>query len=302
MGTDCYEIHDARFNALIFHNAQIETLWEGGRWLEGPAYLAAGRYLVYSDIPNDRVLRWDECDGSVSTFLQPCNNQNGHTVDLEGRLISCEHRRRCVSRVEHDGTRTVLADSFEGKKLNSPNDVIVKSDGSIWFSDPSYGIDSDYEGDASPAELDSRSVFRIDAQGVISKVLEQLVQPNGLAFSPDESLLYVADTGKTHKPDCLAAIWAYPVTAANQLGQGRVFAECDNGLFDGFRVDTCGNLWTSAGDGVHCYAPDGALLGKILIDETVSNLVFGGPKKNRLFICATTSLRSVYVNAKGSAR
>ncbi len=301
MSESCYEVHDPRFAGLIHSNARVEVLWQGGRWLEGPAYFPAGRYLVWSDIPNDRVMRWDENDGHVSVFSQACNNQNGHTVDLEGRLISCEHRSRCVSRIEHDGSITVLASAFEGKRLNSPNDVVVKSDGSIWFSDPSYGIDSDYEGDAAPSEIGSCSVYRIDPSGRISRVVDNLVQPNGLAFSADERLLYVADTGKTHEPNCTPAIWTYAVEN-ERLGPGQLLIESDAGLFDGFRTDTQGNIWTSAGDGVHCYAPDGALLGKILLDEVVANLVFGGPKKNRLFICATTTLRSVYVNARGAAR
>ncbi len=295
-----YEIHDPRFAGLIHENAGPETLWSGGRWTEGPAYFPAGRYLVWSDIPNDRIMRWDETDGSVSVFEQSCRNHNGHTVDLQGRMIACEHRGRCVSRYEFDGSRTVLADRFEGKRLNSPNDAVVKSDGSIWFSDPSYGIDSDYEGDAAPMEQDGRHVYRIDPDGGITRVIDDMRQPNGLAFSADESLLYVADTGKTHFPDCAPVIRRYPVAAdGRSVGAGEDFVTCDAGLFDGFRLDTQGNVWSSAGDGVHCFAPDGALLGKIPLDEVVSNLCFGGPKRNRLFICATTSLRSVYVNARG---
>ena len=297
-----YEIRDERFAKLIHGNASLETLWTGGRWTEGPAYFAAGRYLVWSDIPNDRLMRWDEMNGQVATFEQPCRNQNGHTVDRQGRLIACEHRGRCVSRYEIDGSRTVLADSYGGKRLNSPNDVVVKSDGSIWFTDPSYGIDSDYEGDASPIEQDGRHVYRIDPAGSITRVIDDMKQPNGLAFSPDESVLYVADTGRTHFPDCAPKIRRYPVAADGaSLGPGEDFVTCDAGLFDGFRLDTGGNIWSSAGDGVHCFAPDGTLLGKILIDEVVANVCFGGPKRNRLFICATTSLRSIYVNAQGIA-
>lgn len=297
-----YEIHDPRFARLIHQNAGVETLWEGGRWCEGPAYLAAGKYLIWSDIPNDRLMRWDECSGAVSVFEQPCRNQNGHTVDLQGRLVSCEHRGRQVSRVEHDGSLTVLASHFEGKRLNSPNDVVVKSDGTIWFTDPSYGIDSDYEGDAAPSEIGARNVYRIDPDGQIAMVVSDMAQPNGLAFSPDESLLYIADTGQTHFPDCTPRIRSYPVESGKRLGAGSDLVTCDAGLFDGFRVDTEGRIWSSAGDGVHCFAADGTLLGKILIDEVVANLVFGGIKKNRLFICATTTLRSVYVNATGAAR
>lgn len=295
-----YEIYDPRFSGLIHINAGPETLWTGARWTEGPAYLAAGRYLIWSDIPNDRILRWDEMNGEVATFEQPCRNQNGHTVDLQGRLIACEHRARCVSRYEADGSRTVLADSHDGKRLNSPNDVIVKSDGSVWFSDPSYGIDSDYEGEAAPMEQDGRHVYRIDPKGGITRVIDDMKQPNGLAFSPDETILYVADTGRTHFPDCEPKIRRYPVAGdGRSLGKGDDFITCDDGLFDGFRLDTDANIWTSAGDGVRCYAPDGTLLGRIVIDEVVANLCFGGPKRNRLFICATTSLRAIYVNARG---
>jgi gluconolactonase len=300
MPAENYDIRDDRFAKLIHMNAGPEILWTGGRWTEGPAYFAAGRYLIWSDIPNNRLMRWDEMNGAVSVFEQPCENQNGHTVDLQGRLIACEHLGRCVSRYEHDGTKTILADSFAGKRLNSPNDVVVKSDGSIWFTDPSYGIDSDYEGDASPMEQDGRHVYRIDPDGSLTRVIDDMKQPNGLAFSPDESILYVADTGKTHFPDCEPVIRAYRVSAEGRsVSEGTDFVTCDNGLFDGFRIDTAGNIWSSAGDGVHCFAPDGTLLGKILIDEVVANVCFGGPKRNRLFICSTTSLRSVYVNARG---
>lgn len=296
-----YEICDDRFAKLIQMNANIDTLWTGGRWTEGPAYFPAGRYLIWSDIPNDRILRWDERNGAVATFEQPCRNQNGHSVDREGRLVACEHRGRCVSRYEIDGSRTVLADSYDGKRLNSPNDVVVKSDGSIWFSDPSYGIDSDYEGDAAPMEQDGRHVYRIDPSGGITRVVHDMKQPNGLAFAPDESILYVADTGRTHFPDCEPKIRRYPLSAdGRSVGEGEDFIFCDTGLFDGFRLDTEGNIWSSAGDGVHCFAPDGTLLGKIRIDEVVANLCFGGPKRNRLFICATTSLRAIYVNARSA--
>ena len=227
-------------------------------------------------------------------------NSNGHTVDTEGRLVSCEHRARCVSRTEHDGTRTVLASHFEGKRFNSPNDVVVKSDGSIWFTDPSYGIDSDYEGDASASEIGAQQVYRIaPAGGAITVVASDFVQPNGLAFSPDEELLYIVDSGATHRADGPHHVRRFSVDAAGTLGGGEVFAVCPVGLYDGLRVDTHGNLWLSAGDGVHCHAPDGTLLGKVLVPETVANLCFGGAKRNRMFICGTTSLYSVYLNTRG---
>src|SRR5258706_3741000 len=200
--TSSFAVVDPRFRTLALPYIHVEKLYTGCRWAEGPAWFAAGRYLVWSDIPNNRMLRWDETDGSVSVFRQPSNNSNGHTVDREGRLVSCEHQSRRVTRTEHDGTRTVLADRFEGKRFNSPNDVVVKSDGSIWFSDPSYGIDSDYEGDASPSEIGACNVYRIDpATGGVSIVASDFVQPNGLAFSPDESLLYISDTGFTPYAD-----------------------------------------------------------------------------------------------------
>ncbi|MHA7773215.1 SMP-30/gluconolactonase/LRE family protein [Roseibium sp. M-1] len=301
MTAQLYDIRDVRFARLIHKNAKMDTLWTGGRWTEGPAYLAAGRYLIWSDIPNDRILRWDEMNGAIATFEQPCRNHNGHCVDGQGRLIACEHGGRCVSRYEIDGTKTVLADRFNGKRFNSPNDVVVKSDGSIWFTDPSYGIDSDYEGNAAPMEQDGRHVYRIAPDGSLTRVIEDLKQPNGLAFTPDEAFLYVSDTGKTHFPDCQPKIRRYPLTSdGSAVGSGEDFVLCDTGLFDGFRIDKNGNLWSSAGDGVHCFAPDGTLLGKILIDEVVSNVTFGGPKRNRLFICATTSLRAIYVNASGA--
>ena len=246
-------------------------------------------------------MRWDECSGEVAVFEQPCRHQNGHAVDAIGRLVACEHRGRAVSRIEPDGSRTVLADRYQGKRLNSPNDVVVKSDGSIWFTDPTYGIDSDYEGDAAASEIGASHVFRIDpADGAVTLVIDDMVQPNGLAFSPDESLLYVADTGRSHRPDHPPVIRVYPVAPDGaSLHDGRDFVTCDAGVFDGFRVDTRGHLWTSAGDGVHCFAPDGTLLGKILIPEVVANLCFGGRKRNRLFICATTSVFALYVNARG---
>lgn len=298
--TDSFEVLDPRFRTLVFPNVHLEELWTGCRWAEGPAWFAAGRYLVWSDIPNDRMLRWDETDGSVSVFRQPAMHSNGHTVDGQGRLVSCEHRGRCVSRTEHDGSRRVLVAEVDGRKLNSPNDVIVKSDGSIWFTDPSYGIDSDYEGDAAPSEIGASRVYRLDeARGAISVIADDFVQPNGLAFSPDESLLYIVDTGATHIENGPHHVRRFRVKADGTLAGGEVFATCPAGLYDGLRVDVHGNLWLSAGDGVHCHAPDGTLLGKILVPETVANVCFGGAKLNRLFICATTSLYAVYLNTRG---
>ncbi|MEM7567684.1 MAG: SMP-30/gluconolactonase/LRE family protein, partial [Pseudomonadota bacterium] len=294
MLTDDFEVLDPRFTKLAMPNVHMETLHTGTRWAEGPAWFAAGRYLLWSDIPNDRVMRWDATDGSVSVFSQGAGHHNGHTVDREGRLVSCEHRGRRVSRIEPDGSVTTLADSFEGKRLNSPNDAVVASDGAIWFTDPTYGIDSEYEGDKAESEIGSSNVYRIDPSGRIAIVADDFVKPNGLAFSPDESVLYIADTGATHEEDGPRHIRRFSVDGA-KLSGGDVFATCDVGLFDGFRVDTDGHIWTSAGDGVHCYTPDGDKIGRIVTDEVVANVEFGGPKRNRLFICATTTLRAVYL-------
>jgi gluconolactonase len=298
--TSSFEVVDPAFRRLAFLYVHVEKLYTGCRWAEGPAWFAAGRYLVWSDIPNDRMMRWDETDGSVSVFRQPSMNSNGHTVDREGRLVSCEHRARCISRTEHDGRRVVLASHIDGKRFNSPNDVVVKSDGSVWFTDPSYGIDSDYEGDAAPNEIGAQHVYRIDGNnGEVSIVASDFVQPNGLAFSPDESLLYIVDTGATHLPHGPHHVRRFRVGEHASLSGGEVFAICPTGLYDGLRVDVHGNLWLSAGDGVHCHAPDGTLLGKIRVPEPVANLCFGGPKRNRMFMCATTSLYSVYLNTRG---
>jgi gluconolactonase len=295
-----FEVVDPRFRRLAFIYVRVEKLWTGCRWAEGPAWFGGGRYLVWSDIPNDRMLRWDDTDGSVSVFRQPSMNANGHTVDREGRLVSCEHRARCISRTEHDGRRVVVASHYEGKPFNSPNDVVVKSDGSIWFSDPSYGIDSDYEGDAARNEQGAQRVYRVDpGSGAVSVVTDDFLQPNGLAFSPDESLLYIVDTGATHVADGPHHVRRFRVGDDGALSGGEVFAVCPHGLYDGLRVDVRGNLWLSAGDGVHCHAPDGALLGKIRIPEPVANVCFGGAKRNRLFICATSSLYAVYLNTRG---
>ncbi len=295
-------IHDDAFRRIVIGHAKLEKLWTGSRWAEGPAYFAAGRYLVWSDIPNDRLMRFDETDGSVSVFMTPCNNQNGHTVDAQGRLVSCEHRGRCVSRVEHDGSRTVLASHWQGKRLNSPNDAVVSSDGAVWFTDPTYGIDSEYEGDKAESEIGASQVYRIDpATGDVEAVVTDRVKPNGLAFSPDESILYVADTGRSHVPGLPITITAYPVGADRRsVGQSAVFATNDDGMYDGFRVDTKGNVWTSAGKNVKVYTPEGVLGVTIPVGELVANLCFGGPKRNRLYICGQTSLYSIYVNAAGS--
>jgi gluconolactonase len=214
--------------------------------------------------------------------------------------VTCEHGMRRVSRTEHDGTVTVVADRFDGKRFNSPNDVVVKSDGSIWFTDPTYGIDSDYEGHKSESEIGRSNVYRVDpATGAVTAVITDMVKPNGLAFSRDESQLYVADTGRTHGAQNPAHIRVFDIKE-DKAGASRVFADCTKGLFDGFRLDVDGRIWTSAADGVHCYDPDGTLIGKILVPEAVANICFGGVKRNRLYICATTSLYAIYVITNGT--
>ena len=294
-----FEVIDPAFRTCLIGHARVERLWTGARWSEGPVWFAAGRYLLWSDIPNNRILRWDDTDGSVSEFRVPSQNSNGQTVDRAGRLITCEHLMRRVTRTEHDGRLTVIADRFEGKRFNSPNDVVVHSDGSIWFTDPSYGILMDYEGARADSEIGACNVYRVAPGGDIRVVADDYVMPNGLAFSPDESMLYIADTGATHHDDGPRHIRRHRVGADGHLSGGAVFAECDNGLFDGFRCDRDGRIWTSAGDGVHCIDPEGRLIGKILVPEIVANVCFGGPKLNRLFICGTTSLYSVFLNVNG---
>ena len=297
-----YEHLDPRFKPCIVGHARVERLWTGARWSEGPAWFAAGRYLIWSDIPNNRMLRFDETDGSVSVFRSPSNNSNGNSVDRQGRIYTCEHGARRVTRTEHDGSITVLADRWQGKRFNSPNDLVVKSDGSIWFTDPDYGIRMDYEGGLAESEIGKCQVYRIDpSSGAVDVVADDFERPNGLAFSPDEKYLYIADTGISHRPDGPKHIRRFEVSAdGKSLRNGALFADCTAGLFDGFRFDRGGRLWTSAQDGVHCYDPDGTLIGKIRIPEIVANVTFGGPKLNRLFICGTTSLYSVFLAVNGA--
>jgi gluconolactonase len=299
-GTDLVVL-DPRFKPLFAGYARVERLWTGARWSEGPAWFAAGRYLVWSDIPNNRMLRYTEPSGHVEVFRNPSNNSNGNTVDNQGRLVTCEHLTRRVSRTEIDGSISVLADRWQGKKLNSPNDAVVKADDSVWFTDPAYGIDSDNEGDRAEPEIDGCHVYRIDPGGAVERVIDDMTRPNGLAFSADERFLYVADTGATHKENGPRHIRRFAVSKdGKSVTGGEVFAECTSGLFDGFRVDRHGRIWASANDGVHCYDPDGTLIGKILIPEIVANVTFGGPKRNRLFICGTTSLYAILLMTNGS--
>jgi gluconolactonase len=290
------EIVDERFRSLVVEHEVVDRLWTGGRWLEGPVWFGDGRYLLFSDIPNDRMMCWSEATGQVTVFRQPSNNSNGNTRDLQGRLVTCEHLTRRVTRTEHDGTITVLMDSFEGWPLNAPNDVVVHPDGSVWFTDPGWGIEGNYEGDKAVMEI-PRYVFRIDpGTGTGVPVITGMDRPNGLCFSPGESRLYVVDVGH---------IRVFDMDGATPVN-GRVFVEMSPGESDGIRTDRHGNLWSAAGmggagfDGVHCYSPDGDLLGQIHLPETCANFCFGGIKKNRLFITAGRSLYSVFTEAQGT--
>jgi gluconolactonase len=293
---------DKRFRSQ--GNAAIERIAHGFRWAEGPVYFRDGGYLVWSDIPNNRMMRWLEEDGHVSVFRAHSNYSNGNTRDREGRLVTCEHDTRRVTRTELDGRITVLMDRYEGKRLNAPNDVVVDSGGSIWFTDPGYGIDGEYEGHKDEFELPGH-VYRLDAATrKATVVLDDFMRPNGLAFSPDERRLYVVDSGVTHGGP--AHIRVFDVEGGRCRG-GRVFAEDFlPGFTDGVRVDVEGNVWASMGwadpaeDGVRCYAPDGDLIGKVHLPETCANLCFGGKKRNRLFMCASTSVYALYVDVQGA--
>jgi gluconolactonase len=288
-----FEVLDERF-AAIKGDKRVERFDLRCRWAEGPVYVPAGRYLLVSDIPNDRILRWDETTGAIGVFRHPAGYANGNTLDTIGRLVTCEHGNRRVSRTEHDGSITTLADRYAGKRLNSPNDVVVRSDGSVWFTDPAYGIDSDYEGHRGDSEIGGCHVYRVDpVDGSCVIVADDFVRPNGLAFSLDETQLYIGDSRAKH-------LRVFDIDATGRLSGGRVLAEATEGTFDGFRLDDLGRLWAAAGDGVHCLAPDGSLIGKLLLPEVAANLVFGGPKGNRLFVAATTSVYSLLLNVRGA--
>lgn len=293
-----FEIHDPVFSTYVLGNAPVKQLATGFDWVEGPVWFGDADCLLFSDIPNNRIMRWSPGQG-ISVYREPSNYSNGHTRDLQGRLISCEHGMRRVTRTEHDGSITVLADRFEGARLNSPNDVVVKSDGSIWFSDPHYGIMTNYEGYKSEQELPCH-VYRVDPNNLaVTAVVTDMVCPNGLAFSPDESLLYVADTGAMFDANAKRHIRKYSVQG-NTVSKGVHYHTITPGASDGFRVDIDGNIWSSAADGVHCISADGKLLGKILVPELVSNVCFGGRAKHRLFITATTSIYCVTLNRQGA--
>jgi gluconolactonase len=294
-----FEIIHPVFRSYVLANAPLKQLASGFAWVEGPVWFADSGCLLFSDIPNNKILRWTPGFG-ISVYRDPSHFSNGHTRDRQGRLISCEHGERRVTRTELDGSITVIADRYQNKRLNSPNDVVVKSDGTIWFTDPHYGIMTDYEGNRAPQELPC-NLYRVDPRsGEIDAVVTDANCPNGLAFSPQEDRLYLADTGRMFSDDA-THIRAFDCSSSGKLSGGAVFHAVSPGVADGMRVDTDGNIWSSAADGVHCISPEGELLGKILVPETVSNICFGGRALHELFITASTGLYSVSLNRRGVA-
>jgi gluconolactonase len=306
---------DKRFAGIKIGNSPIKRLHTGMLWAEGPAWNGVGKYLVWSDIPNDVQMRWLEDDGHVSVIRHPAGNSNGNTFDREGRQLSCEHGNRRVVRYEYDGKTTVLADRFEGKPLNAPNDIVVHPDGGIWFTDPGYGAMMDYEGHKGTLEI-KEAVYRIDpGSGKVARVTDDLFKPNGLCFSPDYKILYIADTGGPPNGEPVRTIRAYDVVDSTRLARSRQFVSMAldpvhfpkmAGLADGIRADVEGNIYAGAGwvgpgyDGVHVFAPDGTRIGMIHLPEICANVCFGGPKRNRLFMCGSQSLYAVYLETRGA--
>lgn len=296
------QVLDPSFNKYRLGLAGVERISGNCRWNEGPVYFGDGRYLLWSDIPNNRIMRWDEETGRTSVFRKPSNNANGNTRDRQGRLITCEHDARRITRTEYDGTITVLADKFNGKPLNSPNDVVVKSDDSVWFTDPPFGILGNYEGHVATPELPT-NVYRLDKSGQLTVATGDINRPNGLAFSPDESKLYVVEAALNPR-----VIQVFDVTDnGTKLANKRPFINAEpNGTPDGFRVDVDGNLWCGWGmgsdelDGVMCVNPEGKIIGRIKLPERCANVCFGGPARNRLFMAASQSVYSLYLNTQGA--
>ncbi|MCW5692407.1 MAG: SMP-30/gluconolactonase/LRE family protein [Pseudolabrys sp.] len=291
---------DPKFKKYHLPLSSVEKLYTGTRWGEGPVYFGDARCLIWSDVPGNVMYKWDETSGQVSPFRAPSNNGNGNTRDRQGRLITCEHLTRRVTRTEYDGTITVICDKFDGKRLNSPNDVVVKSDGSIWFTDPQFGILGNYEGDKADPEL-PMNVYRVDgASGKAAVVMEGINQPNGLAFSPDEKILYIVESRSEPRK-----ILSFDVGAGDKLSNRKVLIDAGpDGTPDGFRVDIDGNLWCGWGmtpelDGVRVFTPQGEPIGHISLPERCANVCFGGVKRNRLFMAAAHSLYALYVNTQG---
>jgi gluconolactonase len=296
------EVLDPRFERYRLFNASVERLATGMRWCEGPVWFGDGGYMIWSDIPNNRLMKWEEATGQVSVFRSPSNYSNGNCRDRQGRLITCEHGTRRISRTEYDGSVTTICDRYNGKRINSPNDVTTKSDGSIWFSDPPYGIGGNYIGTKQESELPAY-VYRVDADGSVSVVADDFNRPNGICFSPDEGKLYITDSGA--RPNRIIRVFDV-VDNGKKLANGRVFIDGKGGNPDGMRCDVDGNLWIGWGigsaelNGVRVFAPDGTLIGRIRLPESSANLCFGGAKRNRLFIAASHSVYSLYVNTQGA--
>ena len=295
---DGFDIRDPKFGHYVLANAPLETLAQGFRWIEGLVWMGDADCLLFQDLPRDRTMRYIE-GSAPSVYRAPSHYGNGQTRDRQGRLISCSHRERCLFRTELDGHITRLVDHHQGRRLNSPNDVTVKSDGSIWFTDPLYGIQSDYEGGRQVSEQPP-ALYRFDPEsGAIRVAADDFDGPNGLAFSPDERRLYVAETGDQTRDDPKQYIRVFEVAANGDLKGGEIFHKIEPGYADGMCVDEDGNLWSSAADGVHCIDPSGRLLGKVLVPYRVSNLTFGGLAKNRLFIGGSHTLYAIYMNRRG---
>jgi gluconolactonase len=297
---DPFDIKTWRFNTYILSNASLEELATGFRWLEGPVWFGDANCLLFQDLPRNRTMRWIE-DAGVSIYRCPSNYANGQTRDRQGRLIACSHRGRCLYRTELDGQVTTLVSHYRGKRLNSPNDLVVKSDGSIWFTDPLYGIANDYEGGKQASERPP-GVYRYEPETKeLELVADDFDGPNGIAFSPDERRLYVAETGDETNETPRQYIRVFELSSdGRKLLGGEIFHKIDPGYCDGLRIDEEGNLWSSAADGVHCIDPRGNLLGKLLVPHRVSNVAFGGPSKNRLFITASNTLYAIFLNRRGS--
>lgn len=300
MQWDGIVVEDPLMEGLLTPNSKLERLWTGTKWAEGPVYFHEDDSLVWSDPPNNRMLKWSAQDGT-RLFRSPSQYANGNYRDLQGRLVTCEHLGRRISRTEHDGHVVTLVGALDGKRLNSPNDLLVKSDGTIWFSDPDYGIMSNDEGYKAPSEIGSNNVYRFDpASGTLTVVAGDFQKPNGLAFSPSEDKLYIADSARSHDPNGNHHIRVFDVEDGRRLKNSRVFAVIEPGIPDGFRVDSRGNIFTSSGDSIQVFSEAGQRLGKIFVPETVSNCVFGGPKKTRLFITATSSIYAIDLNTSGA--